>query len=251
MKITFNQYIANPMGAGNSVMSNRAMYETMYKKKLDALWMRENGKIDYFLFKDSDKRYFVYIKVPSEKVKNFYYDVVIEFFASDPNIIASNTISKYNVKFYSNDPAFAFNFGYAFIKNGIFVDDLETKMAKMVRTTAATTTNKKNEIGYVKSIYFAYLIMKAKGLFLKQMFDTYGRKYSKTTLLQMVQHSNQKLASRQSAEADEKKDEQLFNKLQRDNPLASARAVSSTRTTTVTKTSNTKTVGFARTVKRI
>ena len=77
MEMTFDQYIQNPMGIANSVMSNREMYRSMYSMKLDAIMVREMGKIDYKLYKDKNS-YYAYIKVPSEVVEKFYYDVVIE-----------------------------------------------------------------------------------------------------------------------------------------------------------------------------
>ena len=211
MKKTFDQYINNPMG--NSVMSNRYMYDQMYRKKLDQLLLRDNNDVKFYLFKDSDSRYLALVLVPSEKVKNFYYDVVIEFFTSDSDATKSPNLNGYNVRFYSNDPAFVYNFAYSFIQNDLFVKDLESKMGKIARTTAATATNKKNDVGYVKSIYFAYLIMKYKGLFLKQMYTTYGKQYSKAMLLQMVQHTDKKFTSRQQAEADQRKDDKNFARL--------------------------------------
>ena len=37
MEMTFDQYIQNPMGVANSVMSNREMYRNMYMMKLDSI----------------------------------------------------------------------------------------------------------------------------------------------------------------------------------------------------------------------
>ena len=51
----------------------------MYMNKLDKIMVRENGKAEYHLFKDKGELYYAYIKVPSEVIENFYYDVIIEF----------------------------------------------------------------------------------------------------------------------------------------------------------------------------
>ena len=211
MHITFPQYIKNPMQ--NRVLSNRQMYDKMYKEKLNQLLLRENGQVRYFLFKDNESRYIVYIKVPSEKCKGFYYDVCIEFLAKDSRVIGSESIRDYFVRFYSNDPSFVFTYAYSFIQNDLFFEDLETKMSKQARTQKATITNKKNEVGYVKSIYFAYLIMELKGLFSKKKFDYEARKYSKTMLLQMVEHSSVKFANRQQVEKDQAADKKKFESL--------------------------------------
>lgn len=250
MKMTFDEYAKNPMQS--RVMNNTRLYDEMYKKKLDLLLLREKGVINYFLFKDSPARYIIYLKIPSEKVKEFYYDVVIEFTTNNPLALASDKLDDYNVRFYSNDPAFVFNFAYSFIQNDMFFKDLETKMSKQARTKPAEKTNKNNEVGYVKSIYFAYLIMKMKGLFYKQTFDTYGRKYAKTTLLQMVQHSNEKFHSRQQMETDQRQDVSRFNKLAKAEPSnITGKAGMTKQSKNIRTTGMAKTVRTTRTTKRI
>ena len=47
MDMTFDDYIQNPMGRENAVISNRNMYRDLYKAKLDKILVRENGKIEY------------------------------------------------------------------------------------------------------------------------------------------------------------------------------------------------------------
>ena len=212
MKMTFPQYILNP--TGDRTMPNTRIYEAMYKEKLDKLIVRENGKVNFYLFKDSPERFIAYIKVPSESCKGFWYDVVIEFRSKDKKAIASESLKDYYVRFYSNDPAFMYNFCYSFIKNDIFFMDLETKMPKIVRETKPNVTNPKLRSGYVKSLYFAYLIMNWKNLFDKKVWDYTARNYSKQMLLQMVDHASQKLANRQQAEKDNREDQKRFEKLQ-------------------------------------
>ena len=225
------------------VVSNRQMYDKMYKEKLNQLLLRENGQVRYFLFKDNENRYIVYIKVPSEKCKGFYYDVCIEFLAKDSRVIGSESIRDYFVRFYSNDPSFVFTYAYSFIQNGLFFEDLEMKMSKQARTQKATITNKKNEVGYVKSIYFAYLIMELKGLFSKKKFDYEARKYSKSMLLQMVEHSNVKFANRQQVEKDQAEDKKKFESLEKSDD-------SSNKGFRVAKSGNPKHIMSSRSVKK-
>ena len=216
MKLTFKQYIKNPMG--NSVMSNRQMYEALYKDKLGKILLRENNQINFFLFKDSDARYLIHMKVPSEKVKHFTYDVVVEFLAPDKTTIQSGRLDDFYVKFFSNDPSFVYTYAYSFIKNDLFIEDLESKMDKRARKDPATNRNKKNEIGYVKSIYFCYLIMQMRNLFNKDVFENSARKYQKNILLQMVDHSSTNMIKRKQAEHDQKEDEKRFARLKKIEP---------------------------------
>ena len=78
--MTLEQYIVNPLGKNNAVLNSitRESLRKEYRTKLDAIMVRENGKIDYNLYYEKSKnRYWMYIKVPSEVVKKFYYDVVL------------------------------------------------------------------------------------------------------------------------------------------------------------------------------
>ena len=78
MEMTFRQYIQNPMGIANAVISNREMYRQLYTGKLDKIMVREMGHIDYKLYVGK-KKYYIHFKIPSEIIEKFYYDVVIEF----------------------------------------------------------------------------------------------------------------------------------------------------------------------------
>ena len=78
MEMTFDQYIQNPMGKENAVISNRTMYRNLYQEKLDKILVREAGNIEIKAY-HVGKRYICYLKIPSEVVPKFYYDVLIEF----------------------------------------------------------------------------------------------------------------------------------------------------------------------------
>ena len=243
MKITYPEYIKNPMQ--NRIMSNRDMYYNMYRSKLDALLVRENNEIPFYLFKDNDKRYIALIKVPSETVKHFFYDVAIEFYTDEGKIVSENDLKNYNVRFYSNDPSFVFNFCYSFMKNDIFFMDLESKMSKLARTQKAVVTNAKNEVGYCKSIFFAYLIMESRGLFNKSAFSSQGRKYDKHILLSMVEHTSVKFSNRKQQEQDQRKVVKEFEKAKKVDEHQVKRSVNTSNIT------NTKKVGSVAKVKRI
>lgn len=174
--MTFEEYIQNPMGEKNSVVSNRAMYGRYYQEKLDTIMVREAGQVHYKAYKDKS-RYIIYIKIPSEVVPKFYYDVLIEFREPKEGIVG-NDLSKYKVRFYSNDPSFVFTFAHAFKKNGIFFSDYDDKMSQRALKEKADEKNPKDIVGYVKSLYFAYLIMKRRGLFSKTLYvDNYDAQF--------------------------------------------------------------------------
>lgn len=239
-------------------MSNREMYRNMYAEKLDKILIRENGKIDYTLYTDKD-RYLIHFKIPSEVVPKFYYDTVVEFVPNGPKSMAT-TIKDYDVKFYSNDPSFVYTFAHAFIKNDIFIRDLLPRMSKEAVKKVATEKNPSNEVGYVKSIYFAYILMVRNSLFDKLKFKAFGQKYNRKRLLENITHAEEKIESRKKAEADLNKGKREKNKhdkeirekdrktLMGDNVVTHTPTISKTKV--VGSVSRTNTVGKVNKIKR-
>ena len=151
MEMTYDQYIQNPMGRKNSVFSGREMYRDRYTQKWDAIRLRENGDIAFQLSKTKTD-YFVYIKIPSEVVPKFYYDVVIRFYPPKDRaaVQMERTLSNYNVQFFSNDPSFVFTFAHAFKKNNMIITDLNQRMSKLALRQVAKERNSQDQVGYAK-----------------------------------------------------------------------------------------------------
>lgn len=257
MKMTFDEYINNPMGRKNAVYSNRHVYRELYSKKLDLILVREVGKVNYFLYNTKDK-YYVHMKIPSEVIKNFYYDTVIEFYTDDKSIQLSKTLKDYYVKFYSNDPSFVFTFAHAMLENDMFIRDLVPRMSKEAILKVAKEKNAKNEIGYVKSIYFAYLLMRNYGLFNKIKFVSEAHKYDKKTLLKNIEKADIKVEQRQQAQLEynkQKKEEKrkLKKGKSHDNIYKddSIKSKISTKINTVKKVGKTKTINTIKKIKKI
>ena len=107
--MTLEQYILNPAGKNNAVLNAtaREAMRNSYMSKYNNLLVREHGSIVYRLYKDEkNNRYFAYFKIPSETIEKFYYDTVIEFYADKDVENDGTDLLKYNVRFFSNDPAF-------------------------------------------------------------------------------------------------------------------------------------------------
>ena len=225
--------------------ANSQMYREMYTKKLNALLVRENNKITYYLFIDKSKdRYIIYMKVPSESQKEFYYDVVVEFSQGDKN---KASLDDYNVRFYSNEPRFCFVFCYSFVQHDLFFEDLKSKMSKMALEKSASNTNPNNLVGYCKSLYFAYLIMLNRNLFSKEVWNINAKQYNKSTLLEMVEHASVKYTNRQQAERDTKQDTAKYTRLKSANnsPNSITGTISKT-VKSVTKSIKSKTVAISK-----
>lgn len=248
MKMTLDEYIRNPMGKENAVFSQREMFRNLYEQKFSKVMLREAGLLKYRLFKDGDTRWLIHLKIPSEVVPKFYYDTVIEFTSVNPINILAPTLKDYNAKFYSNDPAFVFTFAHSFNKNGLFIEDLLGKMSKQAIEDKAKIKNPKDVVGYVKSIYFAYLYIKGHGLDKKAAWVADARPYDKNLLLAFIQQADDKVADRQrlgvAHEKQSKAPKKAADNTARFSPEKSVNAVKTVKTV-----GSVKRVGSVKTVK--
>lgn len=245
--MSFDKYIDNPSG-GATVITNRNMYKEMYKSKFDKVLLRENGKIEWEAYHTDDKQdsFYIYMKIPSEVIEKFYYDVVIRLFTTENKKKSNVNLREYAVEFYSNDPAFVYTFAHSFSKNNLFIKDLEPKMSKTALKNVAKVKNPKDNVWYVKSLYFAYLTMERYHLFNRNIIKN-GPKYNKKQLLAKITYAPDKIQARQEAEEKLKKEKTKNSKPEgsiRPLPNKHTKASGIVKTSVVSKTSRT-----AKTVK--
>ena len=198
--MTLNDYILNPMGKSNAVLSaiSRESQRTSFKVKFDNVLLREKGNIDYRCYKDDQNNtYWLHVKVPSEHVKKFYYDVVMKFF-TDAEHGTDNDLMKWRVQFYSNDPAFVFTYAYAFNQKGLFIRELTSKMSKTALTTPSKEKNPGEMIGYCKIIYFAYLVMENRNLNKINVFNANATTLDPKSFLKTIADADMKVEDRQN-----------------------------------------------------
>lgn len=200
-EITFKQYVDNPTGAKTAVISYRKMYEDLYSDKWSKIMTREAGKIDYELYYHNHD-YYCYLKIPSENIEGFYYDVVIKMTIDSKQ----HMLKDCPVQFFSNDPSFNYTFAHAFKKNKLTIKDLESKMSKEALMKPAKERNPQDTIGYVKTLYFAYIVMNEKGLFVPSLYQMNGKKYNKNFLLSKISNTEDKINERTQAANKSKKD---------------------------------------------
>ena len=239
--MSFDKYIDNPSG-GATVITNRNMYKNMYKSKFDNVLLRESGNIEYKIYyaNDGQDSYYIYMKIPSEVIEKFYYDVVIRLFTTENKKKSNVNLREYAVEFYSNDPAFVYTFAHAFSKNHLFIKDLESKMSKTALRDVAKVKNPKDNIWYVKSLYFAYLTMERYHLFNRSILKQNAAKYNKRELLSKITHATEKVEARQEAQVKLDKEKSKTKKIERkDKDLLSKHTKTSgiVKTSKVSKTS--------------
>ncbi len=211
MEMTFKQYIDNPMGKGSSIFSGREMYKKLYTEKFDKVLLREAGNIFYKLYYDDrNDHYFCYIKMPSETVENFYYDVVIKFLPMDKKVNkGEQVLNNYRVQFYSDDPAFFYTYLHVFMEKDLFITELKSKVPKAVIKDDKHIRNPAGTVGYVKTLYFAYLFMGLKNLFMKYLYKAYGEEYNRSKFIKEFENMDKKLITRQDLEKEIQKKKRL------------------------------------------
>ena len=156
--MTFDQYIDNPMGKANAVFAARHTYKVEYSQKFDALYMREAGKIDRMLYYDkAHDEYYAHIKIPSESLEKFYYDVVIKFYTKDNGIRTNSNLKLYDVQFFSNDPAFIYTYLYVFRKHDMLIEELKSKCPRASLTIRPSERN--NRYTYICKVYLFCLFI--------------------------------------------------------------------------------------------
>ena len=212
--MTFDQYIVNPLGKRNAVLSTatRESIRRDYTTRFNNILLRENGVINHYKYKTDNNNYIIHIKIPSEVVKKFYYDVVIRFFTDENISDAGRSLDKYNVQFFSNDPAFVFTHAYVFRQNDLFFKTLSNKMGSRPLKQSPDITNPSKQLAYVKSIYFAYLFMKNRGLF-KIISWSDAAEYNTKKLVENVMSAEEKIRLRQEEGKKYKKQIVLDNDL--------------------------------------
>lgn len=214
MNMTLEQYILNPMGKNNAVLnaSTREIMRKDYMRRFDNLMLRENGKIEYYLYKDAKSNtYWAHIKVPSETVKDFYYDVVLKFYANQSTDAGGEDLFKYFVNFYSNDPAFVYTYAHTFLKNNLFIKELSSKMSRPALKKDAKEKNPGDNIGYVKTIYFAYLLLKNRNLNKKFKFEAESKPLDPKYLISQIENADIKIEKRQESKVSKRKKVQVSN----------------------------------------
>jgi hypothetical protein len=251
MNQTLMGYIDNPMGKG-SVMNQKKLIQGQYEQKYGQVMLKENGNLKCFLFQPTKHDvYYIHIRVPSESTAKIYYDVVIEFRPSSSESKGESSLRNYYVRFYANDPAFVYTYANAFKSKDLFIKQLSSKMSLLAIRKAAEIRNPNANVGYVKSIYFAYLYMKDHNLLNKALYTTTGIPFNMTDLKGNVAHSDDKMkeVNEATAEQRKKKKAERFKKAEDTRNKTDKVSKPVAKTPVVKKTKTVQTVRKVKTIK--
>lgn len=253
--LTFDDYIKSPAGKG-TVNSSRDSSALWYNNKLSEL-VSKNGPIKYTCYSTANGVYFIVFKMPSESLPGFYYDTVVELYPNEEDSSTKAHISKYFVRFYSNDPDFTFTYARAYKTHGLLIDELENKVSFQALHMRANIKNPDNTIGYVKNIYYAYLIMKKDELFDKTVLDRKVQKGGVKAVVSSVMHFDDKAKERKNFRPEKDSKEKKKKEPLKPKVISSKQISASgvTHTPSVTKTTRaslkSKIVSKVKTSKKI
>lgn len=191
---TFPKYVKNPNIFGTTSPQSKLIMDD-YSRRFDAILVREGGNIFHRLYRDDKGNYYWYGKIPSEVVPKFYYDVIIKFKEGVVNKLSPN-LKSYDIQVFSNDPAFCYTYAYAFNKNNLFIKDFYDKIGKEFLENKAIVRNPKNDIGIVKSLFFAYFSIVRDDLFNKDNWKN-AKKYNEKSISRLIMSADRKIALRQ------------------------------------------------------
>lgn len=168
LEMTLDEYGKSPAGKGN-VTGSQYLAEA-YKTKFEKVMLRYNGRIDHNFYTDG-KSYFILLRVPSEVVSKFTYEVVFKFSPTKMTDSHSSTLKNYKVQFFSNDPAFTFTYAYVYNAHGILVDELLDKVPDEVLKTKPKERNPYGVINFAKILYFGFLYIRQHGFLEKHYYS--------------------------------------------------------------------------------
>lgn len=151
---TVSQFIEAPFHIPNA--QKNLKYEDRYQS------FKKSNKIKIESSIEFEKNYFIHLKVPSESMgqDDVYYDVVIQFFTSDPEVEKQLTVQNYFVQFFSNSPGFMYKYAALYKLEGYLIESLCDKFAPGALNTLPDKANKNYDLYFDSSIYYAcrYLI---------------------------------------------------------------------------------------------
>ena len=109
-EFTLSNYLNNPEANAKALANYKKRYSTI-RGKITSRWYINN----------STKTIIAVIKIPSEKTKNVYYDVIFEFKGSNPGD-TSRKLKMLPIRVFSNCPSFVYADANYFKQKGWLID---------------------------------------------------------------------------------------------------------------------------------
>lgn len=143
---TITEFMAAPFGNKVPIINE---YDKAYQQ------LRSQRKLAVTGYTMIDDSYYIHIKMGSISNKEIGYDVVIQFFTTDPSVKRERGLQNYKIQFFSNSPSFIYKYAALYKLNGYLIDALYSKLDPEYMEQLPEKSNPDMELMWDKSIYCA------------------------------------------------------------------------------------------------
>jgi hypothetical protein len=220
-KLKLKEFIYNPSGKYSSYLANRKIIVENLQSKFLQLLKDNNGKFPLKIYITGNNNYIFHIKIPSERKnlkKPLFYDTIFEFYLpTEENEKVYSSLLAYNIRFWSNSPAFTFTYMYTANKYGLIPAWIINKSSNDALKKAPTVKNPVEIIGYEKSLNFAGQYIIEKGYEKISNIKSSLKKFNLKEILSEIKSSDEKLNEYNSNKLVAKRSNKKVKKVSSDN----------------------------------
>lgn len=245
--MTLDEYINDP---SKSRQENLTTHD-FYLAKLNKIIEREKHLPMVSIYYEKDDLWF-HFKIPDEEMTGFYFDIVFIFHPDSTMMVNDGNINDYKVTFFSNDPGFVFRYCYEFNQAHLVAEPMKSRLNHRALHEPAVQTNPNHELRYVKTFYFAYLVMEKLSLFDKSTIKAHKvTKLNRSFFVQGIPNDTTIYNKRQTRQKTVKNIDRTVTRITK--PLQDmgskiTKSISSVKSTASSKSS--KTVSGVKRIKR-
>lgn len=210
--------LINPFGKGQAVFA--------YRNHIKELSRRYEEKIKDLIsvqVLEYQNSYFFLVKVPSESNdKNpkttIFYDVLFEFIPANPFMRENHaTIMDYDIKLYSNDPAFIYTFTYVYYIKRHLITMPSGYYSRYAQKKPANVRNPYEMVGVTKTVFFAIHYLQSNHRFDKTWLKENSiQKMTKTAFLKLAATQDEKMLEVQQRQMLDRQHAEREKKMRKD-----------------------------------
>lgn len=194
--LTLKQFLANPSGKNTAYLANRQRTIMDLKERFSAMMALQRVFPTTVYYNEALDSYTFHIKVPSEQKdlsKKIYYDTIIEFLPPSDGISNTTSLLSYNIRIWSNSPAFTFTYLYTAHRYNLVPDWIKPKSSSVATSTPSKIKNPVEVMGFEKSLNFAGNYIIYKEYYRTGNIKLITRKFKLTTILKEISSSDLKI----------------------------------------------------------
>lgn len=203
IELTLNALLNNPTGKQTSYMASRARIIADLEARYESL-LKKYKKFPFRIFKLKNSFVFIF-KIPSETFDDFFYDVVIQFEPTTPEMERDSTLNRYKLYLFSNSPSFTFTYTYVVSDNDMLVDFVRGKCSKVALSEAPKIRNPVEVYGFEKSCYYACKYIRDMGVHKKFSVEGNLFLFNKLKVLSSISSQEEKLKEYNKLKEKQKK----------------------------------------------